>query len=133
MSVVRSGPWTASEDGTVGPEADVGVALTIELPEPTDVDLASLPGNDGPLAERSLAGARAQIEQNVTSLLVLYDPASDEIVAVHPVPEGPPALQAEPGPAPDVVEQNQRAEQRERGAVRSDRGNPGGAEVSDRG
>ncbi|MGI9659252.1 MAG: hypothetical protein ACR2OD_10120 [Gaiellaceae bacterium] len=135
VSVVRSGPWTASENDpdSAGPEAAVGVALTIELPEPIDIDLAGLPGNDEALVDRTPAGAPTQIERNFSSLLVLYDPAADEIVAVHPVPEGPPVHEAELGPAPDVAEQDPRAERRERGDARRDRGNRRGGKVSNRG
>lgn len=109
-SVVRSGPWTAGEAGSdaPAPEATVGVALTIELPEAVDLDLSALPGANESTAERSLAGSPAQIEPDVTSLLVLYDPATDNIVSVHPVPKGPPAAPANIGPAPAIAEQSDR-------------------------
>ncbi len=126
VAVIRSGPWTPAEAGSdaPSPDASVRVALTIELPEPTDVDLRTLPGRDDSAerqpagASRTLAGAAAQgaqIEADVSSLLVLYDPAADEIVAVHPVPKSSPAMPAELTPAPDIAQLEERAKRKHRG------------------
>ena len=138
VAVLRSGTWTAGEGGADGPEAGVGVALTIELPEPADVDLNALPGAEagGKGAPRGLAatgGDTSQVERNVTSLLVLYDPASDTIVAAHPVPGNAPALTTEIGPAPDVAQRNERAERKERGEKRRAGKHRRGSRVSARG
>ena len=110
VSVIRSGPWTAGDGATGGPkpeaEVGVGVALTIELAEATDIDLGSLPHPDDATAPRSLEGTAPSLSRNVESLLVLYDPARDEIVAVHPGPRSAPPLPDELGPEPDVSPPN---------------------------
>ena len=146
VAVVRSGSWTAdkSSPDLPAPEAGVGVALTIEIPAPTDVDLSTLPGaataaaadSADDEASRSLAGVGTdapQIERNVTSLLVLYDPAADKIVAVHPVPNSAPALTTELGPSPEVAQQDARAERRQRGQKRRGRGHRHEGRVTRRG
>lgn len=105
LSVIRAGPWTAGAPGTAGPSptAGTGVALTIELPEPVAVDLSTLPSAEAADPESSVADTRRFTMPNVSSLLVLYDPATDEIAAVHPVPDSAPAPPRELGPPPGVA------------------------------
>ncbi len=96
-SVAEIGPWTASDnpanDGPK-PQGQAGVAIRIDLPEAVDLDLGATPGSVAALADRSVAGARvdADVVEDVRSVVVLYDPATDKIVSVLPVPkDAPPA------------------------------------------
>lgn len=104
VQVVDAGAWTADEANPAAPapKQGVGVTLTLELPQATDIDLSTLPGAGR--AERSLSGAASPIERGVTSLLVLYDPATDQIVAAHPVPSQAPSPPADLGPEPEVAQ-----------------------------
>ncbi len=107
ISVTRSGPWTASEERSdAGPEprTGVGVVLKVDLPEPIDVDLSTTPDLAGAPADgvpsRETAGA--SVVRNVSSLAVLYDPVTDEIVSILPVPDAAPPIPADLGPPPGI-------------------------------
>ncbi len=106
-SVTEIGPWTASDNpANDGPEpqGQTGVALRIDLPEAVDLDLGSTPGSVAVLADRSLPGARidADVVEDVSSVVVLYDPATDEIVSILPVPKAAPQATDGVGPPPDL-------------------------------
>ena len=106
-SVAEIGPWTASDNpANDGPEpqGQTGVALRIDLPEAVDLDLGSTLGSVAALGDRSLAGARndADIVEDVSSVVVLYDPATDEIVSILPVPKAAPQATDGDGPLPDL-------------------------------
>lgn len=106
-SVAEIGPWTASDDpANDGPEPQghAGVAIRIDLPEAVDLDLGATPGSVAALADRSAAGARigSDVVEDVRSVVVLYDPATDKIVSVLPVPKAPPQAADGVGPPPDL-------------------------------
>lgn len=105
VTAVRAGPWTAGGPGAEGPgpSSGTGVSLTVELPAPTSVDLSTLPGAEAAHSERSTAAAEPRVAEDVSALLVLYDPSMDEIAAVHPVPATAPAPPPDLGPSPEVA------------------------------
>lgn len=110
VSIRKAGPWTASEDPAEAgpaPQGEVGVALRVDLPEPVDLDLKALPGPGGSSDNRTPgeSAADADIVRGVTSLVVLYDPATGQIVSILPVPESAPALPTVAGTPPDVGRQ----------------------------
>jgi hypothetical protein len=107
VSVAEIGPWTASDNpANDGPEpqGEAGVAIRIDLPEAIDLDLGATQGSVAALADRSVAGARveADVVKDVRSVVVLYDPATDKIVSVLPVPKAPPQAADGVGGPPDL-------------------------------
>lgn len=92
VSIDRVGPWTVGDDPSsedAGPDMAVGVALKVELPDSVDLDPARWAGVEG---ETMMRG--------ITSLTVLYDPSSEEIVSMLPAPEAAPALASNMKPSP---------------------------------
>ena len=100
-SIGEVGAWTpaASPDGSRAAGTG-GVALTLELARPADLDLAALPGAD--LAALTAATPAERIAEGVSALLVLYDAAHSEIVAAHPAPARPPLAPSHGGRAPEA-------------------------------